>query len=199
MQDVRAAVKDKLPNIKFKWEKICGEQFIVAQKDDVIQLLKVLRDNKNCKFKQLIDLSAVDNVSGSSRFYLIYSLLSIHLNYRIFIKVFLKDKEDMPSICKLYPCANWYEREVFDMFGINFNNHPDMRRILTDYGFVGHPLRKDFPLTGYLEVRYDIDKEKVIYEPVQLAQDYRRFDFLSPWEGKDNMEAYAKDVMKNVK
>ena len=149
------------------------------------QITSFLKLNSVCQFRTLIDITAVDYPEEEYRFQLIYHYLSMHQNIRIRIKIPVKDEEIVPSITSVFPAANWFEREVFDMYGILFGNHPDMRRLLTDYGFKGHPLRKDFPTTGYLEVRYDQEKKKVIYEPVKLNQEYRRFDFVSPWEGTE--------------
>ena len=149
------------------------------------QITSFLKLNSVCQFRTLIDITAVDYPEEEYRFQLIYHYLSMHQNFRIRIKIPVKDEEIVPSITSVFPAANWFEREVFDMYGILFGSHPDMRRLLTDYGFKGHPLRKDFPTTGYLEVRYDQEKKKVIYEPVKLNQEYRRFDFVSPWEGTE--------------
>ena len=152
----------------------------VSSLEEITSFLKI---NSVCQFRTLIDITAVDYPEEEYRFQLIYHYLSMHQNFRIRIKIPVKDEEIVPSITSVFPAANWFEREVFDMYGILFGNHPDMRRLLTDYGFKGHPLRKDFPTTGYLEVRYDQEKKKVVYEPVKLNQEYRRFDFVSPWEG----------------
>ena len=152
---------------------------------DLLKVVRVLKDNEKLKFYQLIDLTAVDYPDSLSRFNLIYIFLSIDYNARIILNTFISEDESVDSITSLFPCANWYEREVWDLFGISFKNHPDLRRILTDYGFSGFPLRKDFPLSGNVEVRYDISSKKVIYEPVKLTQDFRDFDFESPWEGKN--------------
>ena len=142
-----------------------------------------LKTNDKCRFKQLIDITAVDYPEKEKRFKVVYLLLSHENNLRIIINIIIDEKMIVPSITKIFPSANWMEREVFDMYGISFKDHPDLRRILTDYGFEGYPLRKDFPLTGHTEVRYSEDKKKVIYEPVRLEQEYRDFDFESPWEG----------------
>ena len=148
------------------------------------KITSLLKNNNVCQFRTLIDITAIDYPEQEERFCLVYHYLSMQQNIRIRIKSFVKEKQIVPSITNLFPSANWFEREVFDMYGILFSNHPDMRRILTDYGFQGHPLRKDFPTTGYLELRYDQEKKKVIYEPVKLTQEYRNFDFMSPWEGE---------------
>jgi len=150
---------------------------------DIISTILFLKTNVNCKFKQLIDITAVDYPDRDIRFKVVYLLLSHENNLRIIININVSENEKIPSIIKLFPSANWMEREIFDMYGILFQDHPDLRRILTDYGFKGHPLRKDFPLTGHTEVRYSEDKKKVVHEPVKLEQKYRDFDFQSPWEG----------------
>ena len=153
---------------------------VLSSIENITSFLKI---NNICKFRTLIDITAIDYPAEEKRFTLVYHYLSMEQNIRIRIKSSIKEGQIVPSITKLFPAANWFEREVFDMYGILFSNHPDMRRILTDYGFQGHPLRKDFPTTGYLELRYDQERKKVVYEPVKLTQEYRRFDFMSPWEG----------------
>ena len=162
--------------------------------DDLIEVLQFLKSHEELKFRQLIDLAGVDYPDEEKRFQLVYLLLSHEKNIRI--KVIIKFNSDqlINSITKIFPSANWMEREVFDMYGIKFKNHPDLRRILTDYGFKGHPLRKDFPLTGFNEVRYSEKEKKVIYEPVKLEQNYRNYDFESPWEGTK----YLKEIKKKV-
>ena len=154
---------------------------VFSSLEKITSLIKI---NNFCQFRTLIDITAIDYPEQEERFCLVYHYLSMQQNIRIRIKSFVKEEQIVPSITNLFPSANWFEREVFDMYGILFSNHPDMRRILTDYGFQGHPLRKDFPTTGYLELRYDQEKKKVIYEPVKLTQEYRKFDFMSPWEGE---------------
>ena len=154
---------------------------VFSSLEKITSLIKI---NNVCQFRTLIDITAIDYPEKEERFCLVYHYLSMQQNIRIRIKSFVKEEQIVPSITNLFPSANWFEREVFDMYGILFSNHPDMRRILTDYGFQGHPLRKDFPTTGYLELRYDQEKKKVIYEPVKLTQEYRNFDFMSPWEGE---------------
>ncbi len=165
--------------------KIQNENLIIfVQKDEIIKFLEFLKNSKKLSFKVLLDIFGADLLGVKSpRFEVIYNLLSLKLNNRITVKVSVDDNILVPTACEIFPCANWYEREVFDMYGIKFQDHPDLRRILTDYGFEGHPLRKDFPLTGYKEVRYDEEQKKVIYEDVKLAQEYRNFDFESPWNG----------------
>lgn len=147
------------------------------------KLMTLLRDNKGCFFKQLIDVCGVDYPDRPKRFDVVYNLLSLKNNRRIRVKVSVDEDEFVPSVSSVFHAANWFEREVWDMYGVKFSNHPDLRRILTDYGFEGHPQRKDFPLTGYVELRYDNEKKRVVYEPVKLDQEFRNFDFLSPWEG----------------
>ena len=161
--------------------------------EEITQVILFLKTNEKCKFRQLTDITAVDYPTKEKRFKLIYLLLSHENNYRLIINSNIKEKTIVPSITKIFPSANWMEREVFDMYGITFKDHPDLRRILTDYGFKGHPLRKDFPLTGYKEVRYSEDQKKVIYESVKLEQNYRNFDFESPWQGTK----YIKDQIKD--
>jgi len=162
--------------------------------DNLYSTLLFLKTDEKCKFKQLIDIVAADFPSSENRFKIYYLLLSHEQNLRAKILITFNVENKIPSITKLFPSANWMEREVFDMYGIKFKNHPDMRRILTDYGFVGHPLRKDFPLTGFNEVRYSEKEKKVIYEPVKLEQDYRNFDFESPWEGTRYLEEAKKKL-----
>lgn len=160
-----------------------GELTITVPCFKIVETLKFLRDNVMCRFIQLIDLSCVDYPERRRRFDVVYHLLSLHHNLRIRVKVGIIDGDVCPSVIDVYPCADWYEREAFDLFGIVFEGHPDLRRILTDYGFEGHPLRKDFPLTGFTEVRWDDAARRVVSEPVSLPQDYRNFDYLGPWRG----------------
>jgi NADH-quinone oxidoreductase subunit C len=148
-----------------------------------VDLIEFLRSDNSCRFSTLVDMTAVDYPERAQRFDVVWHLLSMYQNHRIRVKVAIREDEIVPSLVRIYPCANWFEREVFDMFGILFSGHPDLRRLLTDYGFSGFPLRKDFPTTGYVELRYDESEKRVIYEPVRLTQEYRQFDFLSPWEG----------------
>ena len=151
--------------------------------EDLTSTILFLKTNDKCSFRQLIDITAVDYPEKEKRFVIVYLLLSHENNLRIIVKTNIEENIPIPSITKIFPSANWMEREVFDMYGVSFKDHPDLRRILTDYGFEGYPLRKDFPLTGHSEVRYSEDKKKVVYEPVKLDQEYRDFDFKSPWEG----------------
>ncbi|MDF1731821.1 MAG: NADH-quinone oxidoreductase subunit C [Minwuia sp.] len=160
-----------------------GELRVDARADRIVQVMTYLRDNSGCQFKALMDVTAVDWPARSPRFDVVYHLLSIRLNQRVRVAVKTDEETPVPSVSEVYSVANWFERETWDMYGIMFSGHPDLRRILTDYGFEGHPLRKDFPLTGHVEVRYDDEQKRVIYEPVTLTQEFRRFDFMSPWEG----------------
>ncbi|MGF1544725.1 MAG: NADH-quinone oxidoreductase subunit C [Parvularculaceae bacterium] len=160
-----------------------GELNVHARADRIVPVLKFLRDDTLCRFIQLIDLCGVDYPERTKRFDVVYHLLSLHNNQRVRVRAVVGEGETIASVRDVFPCADWYEREAFDMYGIVFTGNPDMRRLLTDYGFEGHPLRKDFPLTGYTEVRYDDEQKRVVYEPVSLVQEYRDFDYLSPWEG----------------
>ncbi len=166
--------------------------YLTIDSEDIIDVISFLKVNESTKFKQLIDITAIDYPEEEKRFRLVYLLLSHEFNSRIIVKCSINENEILPTLTNIYPSANWMEREVFDMYGISFKNHPDLRRILTDYGFEGHPLRKDFPLTGHNEVRYSVDEKKVVYEPVKLEQNYRKFDYESPWEGT----RYIKDISK---
>jgi len=159
----------------------------------LLDVVTFLKNNNETKFRQLIEITAVDYPENEYRFKMVYLLLSHEFNKRVIIDYSIKENDIVTSITSIFPSANWMEREVFDMYGINFKNHPDLRRILTDYGFKGHPLRKDFPLTGHNEVRYSEEEKKVIYEPVKLEQNYRNFDYESPWEGTK----YIKEIKKN--
>ena len=167
-----------------------SELLIVINDTDLIDVVQFLKSNENCQFRQLIDIAGVDYPEDEKRFELVYLFLSHEHNARIKLLIKFQLGQTIDSIIKIFPSANWMEREVFDMYGIKFKNHPDLRRILTDYGFKGHPLRKDFPLTGFNEVRYSEKDKKVIYEPVKLEQNYRNFDFESPWEGTN----YIKEI-----
>lgn len=160
-----------------------GELTITAAAGKIGDVLKTLRDDPGCQFEILIDLAGVDYPERAQRFEVVYHLLSPRLNQRIRVKIAADEATQVPSVIPVFPNADWYEREAYDMYGILFSGHPDLRRLLTDYGFQGYPLRKDFPLTGYVEVRYDDEKKRVVYEPVKLTQDFRSFDFESPWEG----------------
>jgi len=160
-----------------------SELTVDVRTDQIVAVLTFLKRDATCNFSTLIDLCGVDYPARSKRFEVVYHLLSLHQNQRIRVKVSTDEQTPVPSVTEIYPAANWYEREAFDLYGILFSDHPDLRRILTDYGFTGHPLRKDFPLSGHVEVRYDDDLKRVVYEPVSLTQEFRSFDFMSPWEG----------------
>jgi NADH-quinone oxidoreductase subunit C len=162
-----------------------GELTLRAPVESLERVVKFLRDDSTCRFEMLVDVCGVDYPERAPRFDVVYHLLSISNNQRVRVKVSLDEEGAVPSLTALYNTAGWFEREVWDLYGIYFTNHPDLRRILTDYGFEGHPLRKDFPLTGYVELRYDDEQKRVVYEPVKLTQDFRSFDFMSPWEGAD--------------
>ncbi len=162
-----------------------GELTLTAKPENLIALLTFLRDDVQCGFVNLIDICGVDYPKREDRFDVVYHLLSPRQNLRIRVKVQTNEDKPVPSACPVFPGADWFEREAWDMYGILFTDHPDLRRILTDYGFEGHPLRKDFPTTGFVEVRYDDNAKRVVYEPVELKQEFRNFDFLSPWEGTD--------------
>ena len=178
---------------KIKYSEIKHEQiYILINCEDLLDVVLLLKTNKNIKFKQLIDITAVDYPENQKRFKIVYLLLSHELNQRIILSYYIDENQQIPSLTKIFPSANWMEREIFDMYGIKFTDHPDLRRILTDYGFEGYPLRKDFPLTGHIEVRYSEDKKKVVYEPVKLEQNYRSFDFESPWEGTKYIKEQTK-------
>lgn len=172
-----------------QWVKSCevinGELMITVYSDAIVPVCNFLKNHMGTRCSQLIDITAVDYPDRENRFTVVYNLLSVDLNARIRLKTEVDGLTSIESVTALYPCAAWWEREVWDMFGIFFTNHPDLRRILTDYGFQGHPLRKDFPVTGYTEVRYDETEKRVIYEPLELSQEFRSFDFASPWESLD--------------
>ena len=183
LQKLEKKINSEL-NTKINSSKIKHDQiYLNIDSNDIIDVILFLKNNENTNFKQLIDITAVDYPANEKRFKLVYLILSHEFNVRILIDCFINENEIPPSLTKIYPAANWMEREVFDMYGIQFKNHPDLRRILTDYNFNGYPLRKDFPLTGHNEVRYSEEEKKVIYEPVKLEQNYRNFDYESPWEG----------------
>ena len=183
LNDLEKIINSEL-STKIKSSEIKHNQiYLTIDSEDIIDVISFLKVNESTKFKQLIDITAIDYPEEEKRFRLVYLLLSHEFNQRIIIEIDVKEKEIVGSITSIFPAANWMEREVFDMYGIDFKDHPDLRRILTDYGFEGHPLRKDFPLTGHNEVRYSEDEKKVINEPVKLEQNFRNFDYESPWEG----------------
>ena len=174
-----------LPNEVTRVEHDNGELCISANSETIVKVMTFLRDDVNCQFKVLLDVCGVDYPDRNERFDIIYNLLSMTHTQRVRLKIRTHEKKPVPSVVSVFNSANWWERETWDLLGIYFSGHPDLRRILTDYGFEGHPLRKDFPLSGYVEVRYDDEKKRVVYEPVKMAQDFRNFDFMSPWEAMD--------------
>ena len=191
---INSELTTKINNSEIKHNQI----YIEIDKDDIIDVTLFLKTNQYTKFRQLIDITAVDYPEKNQRFELVYLFLSHQFNHRLIVKYVIAENEVIPSLTSIFPSANWMEREVFDMYGISFKDHPDLRRILTDYGFEGYPLRKDFPLTGHSEVRYSEDQKKVISEPVKLEQNYRNFDYESPWEGtKYIKEEIENNVKKN--
>ena len=185
LQELGAYIEAKRPDCVLDWDVTHGELNVNVTLGNVAGLVEFLKGDATCRFSTLVDITAVDYPGRAKRFDVVYHLLSMYQNQRIRLKVAVREKDMVPSLTGVHPSANWFEREVFDMFGILFSGHPDLRRILTDYGFRGHPLRKDFPTTGYIEVRYDEEQKRVVYEPVKLTQDYRQFDFMSPWEGAE--------------
>ena len=172
-----------LENAVIDWSVTHGELSVSIHDDRIEDVIRFLRDDAACKFTTMIDLCGVDYPQRAERFEVVYHLLSMQLNHRIRVKLFVDEDTPVASIARIFPVADWFEREAFDMYGIVFSGHPDLRRLLTDYGFEGYPLRKDFPLTGYVEVRWDEEEKRVVYEPVELVQEFRDFDFMSPWEG----------------
>ena len=191
---INSELTTKINSTKIKHNQL----YLEIDKDDLIDVTLFLKTNQETKFRQLIDVTVVDYPENAQRFKMVYLFLSHEFNQRIVLTYLINENEVIPSLTNIFPAANWMEREVFDMYGVSFKDHPDLRRILTDYGFKGHPLRKDFPLTGFNEVRYSEKDKKVIYEPVKLEQNYRNFDFESPWEGT-TYKKEIKDSDKNDK
>ncbi len=185
LQELAATLEIKRSDAVQATQVAFGELTVTASLAHLESLIETLRDDAAFRFSTLVDITAVDHPERPARFDVVYHFLSMYRNQRIRVKIAVREDEMVPSIHAIHPSANWFEREVFDMFGILFSGHPDLRRILTDYGFRGHPLRKDFPTTGYVEVRYDEAQKRVVYEPVKLVQEYRQFDFMSPWEGAE--------------
>ncbi len=183
LQDLGDLIAAALPQEVQGVEVPSGELTVRVQRTAVVKVLTYLRDDPLCQFKQLMDVCGADYPEREYRFEVVYNLLSLTHNARIRVKVDTDETMPVPSVTNVFSSANWYEREVWDMYGVHFSDHPDLRRILSDYGFEGHALRKDFPLTGYVELRYDDEQKRVVYEPVKLSQELRNFDFLSPWEG----------------
>jgi len=186
---INSELATKIKKTEIKHDQI----YIEIDKDDLIETILFLKTNKDTKFRQLIDVTVVDYLEQAQRFKIVYMFLSHEFNQRIILSYFINENEVIPSLTSIFPAANWMEREVFDMYGVHFKDHPDLRRILTDYGFEGHPLRKDFPLTGHTEVRYNEDQKKVVNEPVKLEQNYRNFDYESPWEGTKYIKEQTSD------
>ncbi|MGR3624209.1 NADH-quinone oxidoreductase subunit C [Pseudophaeobacter sp.] len=185
LQELGAQIAAKRPDCVLSWDVAYDELNVDVAPANIAGLVEFLKTDSNCKFSSLVDITAVDYPERGKRFDVVYHFLSMYRNQRIRLRVAVREDDMVSSIVDVHPSANWFEREVFDMFGILFSGHPDLRRILTDYGFRGYPLRKDFPTTGYTEVRYDEAEKRVVYEPVSLVQEYRQFDFMSPWEGAE--------------
>ena len=183
LKELGTYIEAKRPDCVLSWDVSFGELNVDVTPSNIEGFVEFLRADQNCRFSTLVDITAVDYPERAKRFDVVYHFLSMYRNHRIRLRVAVRDNELVPSIIDVHPSANWFEREIFDMFGIIFSGHPDLRRLLTDYGFRGHPLRKDFPTTGYVEVRYSEAEKRVVYEPVKLVQEYRQFDFMSPWEG----------------
>lgn len=184
MNELAEQIAGALPDAVISTAVERGELVVWAKPEMIVRVMTFLRDDANCDFRMLSDITAVDHPERDQRFEIVYNLLSVRQNQRIRVKVATDEDSPVPSVAEIWSSAGWFEREVWDLFGVFFTDHPDLRRILTDYGFEGHPLRKDFPLTGYVELRYDEDQKRVVYEPVRLTQEFRSFDFMSPWEGE---------------
>jgi NADH-quinone oxidoreductase subunit C len=183
LQELGQHIELKRSDCVLSWEVVHDELTITVALSNIVGFIDFLKTDGACQFNSLVDITAVDYPSRAKRFDVIYHFLSMYQNHRVRIRTLVREEDMVPSIIDVHPSANWFEREIFDMFGLLFSGHPDLRRILTDYGFRGYPLRKDFPTTGYTEVRYDEVQKRVVYEPVSLVQEYRQFDFMSPWEG----------------
>ena len=182
---LKSYIETKLPESVVSAKLVNGELTVSIVLSSLVTFMEFLKTDQHCNFSTLVDITVVDYPNRENRFELVYHYLSMYQNQRIRVKMGVNEDHIVPSIVDIFPASNWFEREIFDMFGILFSGHPDLRRILTDYGFKGHPLRKDFPTTGYVELRYDEEKKRVVYEPVELVQEYRQFDFMSPWEGAE--------------
>ena len=183
MQKLGALIAAKRPDCVLAYDVSFDELNINVVPSNIVGLIEFLKSDRSCRFSSLVDITAVDYPGREKRFEVVYHLLSMYENHRVRLRMSVREEDFVASIIEVHPSANWFEREIFDMFGILFTGHPDLRRLLTDYGFRGHPLRKDFPTTGYTELRYDEAEKRVVYEPVSLVQEYRQFDFMSPWEG----------------
>ncbi|MEK9827467.1 MAG: NADH-quinone oxidoreductase subunit C [Rhodospirillales bacterium] len=185
MQNLSEHIAEHLGDILVSREVRLNELILTVRKDGIVRALTFLRDDSTVDCKMLVDVCGVDYPSREERFEVVYNLLSLRQNHRVRVKITTDEDTPVPSVAEVFSSANWFEREVWDLYGVFFADHPDLRRILTDYGFEGHPLRKDFPMTGHVEVRYDDEDKRVVYEPVRLPQEFRSFDFLSPWEGAE--------------
>ena len=183
LEELGTLIAAKRPDCILGYDIAFGELNMDVAPSSILGLVDFLKSDRGCQFSSLVDITAVDYPGREKRFEVVYHLLSMYQNHRLRLRMSVREEDMVASIIDVHPSANWFEREVFDMFGILFSGHPDLRRLLTDYGFRGHPLRKDFPTTGYTELRYDEVKKRVVYEPVSLVQEYRQFDFMSPWEG----------------
>ena len=192
--DLEKKINSELTTKINKSEIKHNQIYLEIDKEDLINVVLFIKSNNNTKFRQLIDITVVDYPERTQRFKVVYLFLSHELNQRLILSYDINENEIIPSLTTIFPSANWMEREVFDMYGVSFKDHPDLRRILTDYGFHGHPLRKDFPLTGHSEVRYSEEEKKVVKEPVKLEQNYRNFDYESPWEGTKYISEQSKDI-----
>ncbi len=188
-KDLAEYVEENLVSALAGYRLDKGDLVFYGKRENIGDILQFLRDDKECRFRMLMDIAAADFPERDERFELVYNLLSPSQNQRILVKIKASENTPVPTASTYFSSATWYEREVWDMYGVTFEDNPDLRRILTDYGFDGHPQRKDFPLTGYVEMRYDMEQKRVIYEPVQLAQDFRDFDFVSPWEGMTDIQS----------
>jgi NADH-quinone oxidoreductase subunit C len=182
---LKSYIETKLPESVVSSKLVNGELTVSIVLSSLVTFMEFLKTDQHCNFSTLVDITVVDYPNRENRFELVYHYLSMYQNQRIRVKMEVNEDHIVPSIVDIFPASNWFEREIFDMFGILFSGHPDLRRILTDYGFKGHPLRKDFPTTGYVELRYEEANKRVVYEPVELVQEYRQFDFMSPWEGAE--------------
>jgi NADH-quinone oxidoreductase subunit C len=185
LNELGAHIEFKRADCVLAWDVTHGELNVDVAPSNIVDFIDYLKTDATCRFSTLVDITAVDYPERAKRFDVVYHFLSMYQNHRIRLRVSIREEDLVPSITDVHPSANWFEREVYDMFGILFSGHPDLRRLLTDYGFRGHPLRKDFPTTGFTEVRYDETQKRVVYEPVSLVQEYRQFDFMSPWEGAE--------------
>ncbi|MDT2084633.1 MAG: NADH-quinone oxidoreductase subunit C [Planktomarina sp.] len=183
LRELGETIARQRPDCVLKYNVIFGELNIEVAPSNIVAFIEFLKIDSSCRFSSLVDITAVDYPGREKRFDVVYHLLSMYQNHRVRLRMAIREEDTVASIVDVHPSANWFEREIYDMFGLLFSGHPDLRRLLTDYGFRGHPLRKDFPTTGYTELRYDEVEKRVVYEPVSLVQEYRQFDFMSPWEG----------------